>query len=122
VDETSSTKSFSELVVKSKHHVAYCQERLREKKWTSFLSRDNGGQKREKRQQPNLAQLGLLPIGSAMDKNSSRLHDIIIIISPIRVSIRKEDKMHQTQLQTVEEPIQAGSSFMDLPGNLAWDL
>lgn len=92
VDETSSTKSFSELVVKSKHHVVYCQERLREKKWTSFLSRDNGGQKREKRHQPNLAQLGLLPIGSAMDKNSSRLHDIIII-SPIRVSIRKEDKM-----------------------------
>jgi hypothetical protein len=29
-----------------------------------------GGEKREK-QQPNLAQLGLLPIGSAMDKNSS---------------------------------------------------
>jgi hypothetical protein len=54
-----------------------------------------------------------------MDKNNSRLHDIIIIISPIRVSIRKEDKMHQTQFQTVEEPIQAGSSFMDLPGNLA---
>jgi hypothetical protein len=48
VDETSSTKSFSEFVVKSKHHVVYCQERLREKKWTSSLSRDNGGRKERK--------------------------------------------------------------------------
>jgi hypothetical protein len=69
----------------------------------------------EKRQQPNLAQLGLLPIGSAMYKNSSRLHDIIIIISPIRVSIRKEDsgRTHSSRQQLHESAMKSGIGSLD---------